>query len=124
MVVRAAGELQVGLADLRSRSVRQTMDHLRVIGRDFGREGIIELIGDNRPLPIGQRLALSGIFNKVLSRNRQLHIINVQIAQSPQLRDQQVTQFVIHDGWIGVALGPKAPGRQAAMYPRTPLERE
>jgi len=88
------------------------------------REGIIELVGDNRPLPIGQRVALSGIFNKVLSRNRQLHIINVQIAQSPALRDQQVTQFVIHDGWIGVALGPKAPGRQAAMYPRTPLERE
>ncbi|MBW8885740.1 MAG: hypothetical protein JF612_13400, partial [Planctomycetia bacterium] len=76
------------------------------------RDGIIELIGDNRPLPLGQRTGLTAIFARVLSRNRKLHIINQQIANSPQLRDQQVTQFVIHDGWIGVALGPKAPGRQ------------
>jgi hypothetical protein len=66
-------------------------------------------------------VALSGIFNKVLSRNRKLSIINRQIAQSPHLSDQQVTQFVIHDGWIAVALGPKAPGRQAAVYPRPPI---
>jgi len=88
------------------------------------RDGIIELIGDNRPLPLGQRTGLTAIFARVLSRNRKLHIINQQIANSPQLRDQQVTQFVIHDGWIGVALGPKAPGRQAAMHPRPNLQRE
>ncbi len=88
------------------------------------RDGIIELIGDNRPLPLGQRTALTAIFARVLSRNRKLHVINQQIAQAPQLRDQQVTQFVIHDGWIGVALGPKAPGRQAAMTPRAALQRE
>lgn len=85
------------------------------------RVGIIELIGDNRPLPIGQRVALSGIFNRVLSKSRKLQVVNRQIAESPQLNDQQVTQFVIHDGWIGVALGPKAPGREAAMHPRKPL---
>ena len=88
------------------------------------RDGIIELIGDNRPLPIGQRAALTAIFARVLSRNRKLHVINKQIAEAPQLRDQQVTQFVIHDGWLGVALGPKAPGRQAAMHPRPELQRE
>jgi hypothetical protein len=82
------------------------------------RDGIIELIGEGRPLPIGQRVLLSGIFNRVLSRNRQIHVVNKQIAESPQLQDQQVTQFVIHDGWIGVALGPKVPGREAAMHPR------
>jgi hypothetical protein len=88
------------------------------------RDGIIELIGDNRPLPIGQRTTLTAIFARVLSRNRQLHIINEQIAKAPQLQDQQVTQFVIHDGWMGVALGPKAPGRQAAMHPRPEMQRE
>ena len=66
-------------------------------------------------------MLLSGIFNKVLSKSRKLHVINRQISESPQLRDQQVTQFVIHDSWIGVALGPKAPGREAAMHPRKPL---
>jgi hypothetical protein len=85
------------------------------------RVGIIELIGDNRPLPVGQRVLLSGIFNRVLSKSRKLQVINRQISESPQLRDQQVTQFVIHDGWIGVALGPKAPGREAKMHPRKQL---
>jgi hypothetical protein len=88
------------------------------------RDGIIELIGDDRPLPIGQRTALTAIFARVLSRNRKLHVINKQIAEAPQLRDQQVTQFVIHDGWIGVALGPKTPGRQASMTPRPTTKRE
>jgi hypothetical protein len=88
------------------------------------RDGIIELIGESRPLAIGQRTALTAIFARVLSRNRKLHIINEQIAKAPQLQDQQVTQFVIHDGWMGIALGPKAPGREAAMHPRPELQRE
>jgi hypothetical protein len=81
------------------------------------REGIIELIGREH-LAIGDRVALSAIFGKVLSRNRKLNLVNKQIARAPELHDQQVTQFVIHDGWIGVALGPKSPGRTAAMQPR------
>ncbi|MCI0360008.1 MAG: hypothetical protein L0211_16140 [Planctomycetaceae bacterium] len=80
----------------------------------------IELIGDR--LGIGDRVALSGIFGKVLSRNRKLNLINKQIARAPELHDQQVTQFVIHDGWIGVALGPKTPGRTAALHPRSELK--
>jgi hypothetical protein len=88
------------------------------------REGIIELIGDGRPLPLGQRMALNAIFTKVLSKSRKLHVINRQISNSPQLRDQQVTQFVIHDGWIGVAVGRQTPGRQAAMTPRPEIRHE
>jgi len=83
-------------------------------------EGVpIELIGNR--LRVGDRITLSGIFGKVLSRNRKLNLINKQIAQAPELFDQQVTQFVIHDGWIGVALGPQAPGRAAFIQPRPPL---
>ena len=88
------------------------------------REGIIELIPDPDPIRLGEQVVLRGIFAKVLSRNRKLHIINKQIAGSPELKHDQVTQFVIHDGWIGVALGPAAPGREARMYPRPPLDRE
>jgi hypothetical protein len=86
------------------------------------REGIIELIGERRQLPIGQQLALRAIFNKVLSKNRKLNIVNKQIAQAKELKGQQVTQFVIHDGWIGVAIGPQSPGRRAAMQPRPELQ--
>jgi hypothetical protein len=83
------------------------------------REGVIELIGDR--LRFGDQIALRGIFSAVLSRNRKLNLINKQLALAPELNDQQVTQFVIHDGWIGVALGPKSPGRTAAMSPRPDL---
>ena len=82
------------------------------------RDGIIELPG--RHLRTGDRAALSAIFGKVLSRNRKLNLINERISKSPQLGDQQVTQFVIHDGWIGVALGPKTIERQAQAARQTP----
>ena len=88
------------------------------------REGIIELIPDPDPIRFGDQLTLRGIFARVLSKNRKLQIINKQIAEAPELRSEQVTQFVVHDGWIGVALGPKAPGRQAAMQPRAELAQE
>ncbi len=79
------------------------------------RDGAIELGG--KRLRFGDQVALRGIFSRVLSRNRKLELVNKQIAQSPELRDQQVTQFVIHDGWIGVALGPKLPDRTTTLTP-------
>jgi hypothetical protein len=88
------------------------------------REGIIELIGDKGNIGIGDQIALRGIFARVLSRNRKIHVVNKRIAEAKELRDQQVTQFVIHDGWMGVALGPKAPGREAKMHPRPEIRGE
>jgi hypothetical protein len=78
---------------------------------NLARDGIIEL-GGNR-LGAGDRIGLAAIFEKVLSRNRKLNLVNERISKSPELQDQQVTQFVIHDGWIGIALGPKLPSRTA-----------
>jgi hypothetical protein len=86
------------------------------------REGVIELIGER--LRFGDQVALRGIFSRVLSRNRKLNLVNKQIAQATELADQQVTQFVIHDGWIGIAIGPQTPGRRVAMYPRPKREGE
>ena len=77
---------------------------------NLARDGVIELIGER--LRVGDQIALRGIFSRVLSRNRTLSLVNKQIALSPELRDQQVTQLVIHDGWMGVALGPKHPQRK------------
>jgi hypothetical protein len=79
------------------------------------RDGVIELGGER--LRFGDQVALRGIFSRVLSRNRKLSLVNQQIAKAPSLRDQQVTQFVIHDGWIGVALGPKYADRTTTMTP-------
>ena len=66
---------------------------------------------------------LAGIFEKVLSRNRKLNLVNERISKSPELKDQQVTQFVIHDGWIGIALGPKLPSRTACRRKSPPGRR-
>jgi hypothetical protein len=81
------------------------------------RDGIFELAGERNaegdPLRTIDRTQLSLIFGKVLNRNRKVNLINERLAKSPKLKDQQVTQFVIHDGWIGVALGPQTPARQA-----------
>ncbi len=85
--------------------------HSDQLDANLARDGVVELIGER--LRIGDQIALRGIFSRVLSRNRKLSLVNKQIALSPELKDQQVTQLVIHDGWIGVALGPKLPQRQA-----------
>jgi hypothetical protein len=84
---------------------------------NLARDGVIELIGER--LRVGDQIALRGIFSRVLSRNRTLSLMNKQIALSPELRDLQVTQLVIHDGWVGVALGPKHPSRKTLGVTRT-----
>ena len=69
------------------------------------REGSVELSG--RHVTSYDRIALSGIFSKTLSRTRPFNMINKRLAESEDLQDLQVTQFVVTNGWIGVALGPK-----------------
>lgn len=113
--------IRIHLKELTITNNRKTFKNLIVTGyykphpdqleANLERDGIIEL-GGNR-LGAGERIMLAGIFEKVLSRNRKLNLVNERISNSPELKDQQVTQFVIHDGWIGVALGPKLPSRTA-----------
>lgn len=73
------------------------------------REGTIELAG--RHIRVGDRLVLSGIFSKALSRSRPFRMINRGLSESAALQDLRVTQFVITDGWVGVALGPQEADR-------------
>ena len=113
--------IRIHLKELSINTNRKTFKNLIVTGyykphpdqldANLERDGIIEL-GGNR-LGAGERIMLAGIFEKVLSRNRKLNLVNERISKSPELKDQQVTQFVIHDGWIGIALGPKLPSRTA-----------
>lgn len=84
------------------------------------RDGNLELAGEE--LKLGDQIALRSIFAKVLSRNRQLSIVNKQLLTRPQLADLQVTQFVVQDGWIGVALGPKSDNLRPQPTPVTDTE--
>jgi hypothetical protein len=68
------------------------------------RDGVVQLIGR---LNMGSQIALRGIFSRALSKNNSWELIPPQIVKEPKLSDSAVTQFVIDDGWIAVALGPK-----------------
>ena len=78
----------------------------QIDGRDaeLVRDGIIHLIG--RRLNTGSQIALRGIFARTFPKNRPLNLTPERLGTDPKLADLVVTQFVIDDGWIGVALGP------------------
>lgn len=69
------------------------------------RDGVIELVGER--LGFGDQVKLRGVFSKILSRDGQISIINKQLKDNPRVSNLAVSQFVVEDGWIGVALEPK-----------------
>jgi hypothetical protein len=71
---------------------------------ELQREGTIELGGQYQG---HTELTLRGIFSKVLSRERKIKLLPESVCEDPRLRGLEVTQFVIEDGWIAVAIGPK-----------------
>ncbi len=74
------------------------------------RDGYIELTGDK--LRFRDQLALRAIFAKVFSESRALELMPARIAQNEKLANHEVTQLVIRDGWIALAVGPQ---RSAAL---------
>jgi hypothetical protein len=72
--------------------------HVRLV-----RSGPAELERDNNPQADA---ALREVFGKLLSPDRTLNLIPPIVAEHPQLADASVTQCVIDDGWIGLAIGP------------------
>ena len=56
-------------------------------------------------------MALRGVFSHVFSKSKPFELVPEQIVKAPKLNDAAVTQFVIDDGWVGIALGPQVRGR-------------
>ncbi|MBI84027.1 MAG: hypothetical protein CMJ81_12575 [Planctomycetaceae bacterium] len=67
------------------------------------REKGIQLTG--RRLGFADQVALRTIFSTVFSRNREYTLLSQQLAQAQQFQDLKIHQFVIRDGWIGIAWG-------------------
>lgn len=82
------------------------------------RDGVVELIGER--LSSRNRLPLRAIFTKVFARTRTVNIVSNKLAEDPRLRDLHVNQFVMADGWLGVAIGP--PRVAQVPYPPRPVE--
>ena len=82
-------------------SYRPAMDQLAA---SLYRDGHLQFEGKH--LRLGDRVALQGIFNKALPRTRPVNIFNKNISEHSRLQDLTVTQFIVRNTWIGVAIGP------------------
>jgi hypothetical protein len=69
----------------------------------LARDGLIELDARKR---LGSQITLRGIFAGTFSRQHPWQPIPELLATDPRFAGLAVTQFVIDDGWIGVAFGP------------------
>ena len=76
----------------------------RIEGHDaeLVRVGVIEL--DTRG-SLATQIALRGVFSKAFSKNRPWKLRPANLVDEGRLADLAVTQLVIDDGWVGVALG-------------------
>jgi len=68
------------------------------------RDGVVHLRGE---LDMRSQIGLRGLFGKAFDKEKPLHISPEHISPDPRMRELMITQFVIEDGWAGVAIGPK-----------------
>jgi hypothetical protein len=80
---------------------------------------VIHLIGlVDKHVTAGSQFALRAIFSRILSKKAPWQLTPERLVNEPKLKDTEITQFVIEDGWIGLALGPKLPAPLTARRPR------
>ena len=53
---------------------------------------------------------MRAIFSKVLSKNRDLRLLNESITSDERVQDLAITQFEVDDGWMALAYSPKRAG--------------
>jgi hypothetical protein len=102
--------LQLRLAEIhrapdRWRNMTVTVHYRPVLGDPHGRlerDGVVQLAGQR--LNAKGQVGLRGIFSKIFSKNRVIELIPAQIASDPRLAGVEVSQFLVRDGWVGVAL--------------------
>ncbi|HEY3391317.1 MAG TPA: hypothetical protein VGK58_01325 [Lacipirellulaceae bacterium] len=111
-------ELMIGLSsvELQGRRMENIVVHAFYAPVVEGLDA--ELVRDG-PLGIEGRIGstdrarLHNVFNTVLSEDRRLPIVRLEKFGDAQLNGLAITQLVLEDGWIGVAIGPEAPERTA-----------
>ncbi len=82
------------------------------------RDGYVELVGER--LGFRDQIALRGIFTKVLSKRTALRLVPDSIISDSRFRDLGINQFVIEDGWIGVAISEGNRSTQPHVASGTP----
>jgi len=79
------------------------------------RDGTLQFSG--RRLKTGPRVVLHSIMGKLLAKNQEINLVNAKLMLDPRFAGLMVTQLVLEDGWIGLALGPANPRRTAWQAP-------
>lgn len=73
------------------------------------RDSYIRLKGHRRRLSTGDQVVLRGIFAKVLAQHPEIDLLAGVLLNDKRLHDLRVSQCVICDGWIGIAVGAGNP---------------
>ncbi len=107
-------EIRLSIAKLRKPSRKSWRDfQVRVFYRPkveglslkLVRDGVVQLSG--KRLDTGSQIAMRGVFSKTFSKHRPVILTPTKFTEDTRLKGLAISQFVIDDGWIGLALGPE-----------------
>jgi len=82
---------------------RPEVDRLKV---HLVRDGVIQLSG--KRLNTKGQVVVRGIFNRVFPKDRAFDLVDDKWSNDARLSDLRFSQFLVQDGWIGIAIGPEA----------------
>ncbi len=77
---------------------------------EFARDGGLGIEGR---LSSGDRAVLHNVFKEVFSEERRLPVVKLDNPDDQRLAGLMITQLVMEDGWLGIAVGPTTSGRVA-----------
>lgn len=80
------------------------------------RDGTLQFSG--RRLKTGPRVVLHSILGKVLAEDQEYTLVSPKLMLDPRFAGLMVTQLVLEDGWIGLAVGPAHARRTAWRGPQ------
>ena len=80
------------------------------------RDGVVELSGRIRA---GSQITLRGIFSKTFSKDRVWPIVPDSLAADSRLAGLEITQLLMENGWVALAIGPERPKPSVAERTRT-----
>ena len=83
---------------------------------DLVRDGVVELSGRIRA---GSQITLRGIFSKTFSKDRVWPIVPDSLAADSRLAGLEITQLLMENGWVALAIGPERPKPSVAERTRT-----
>jgi hypothetical protein len=114
-------ELQIGFdsVELDGDAIENVIVHASYIpdvvglNADLKRDGALGIEGR---LSASERARMHNIFKTVFPPERKLQIVQLNADNDPHLQGLMITQLVLEDGWIGLAIGPETAQRVAERY--------